>query len=226
MSSNSRTATAAIGLAGAGLLLGLGGALHPRVDAGVEYEQGLAGMLESSAWVATHAFTLAGFMMLAVSLTVLVRDLGPAWGSRERSIGWTAAAAAGIAAVEAVPHLLARSEADSLLGGESTPLVDLHTILQAVSTPALGLSVAALAVASARGRALGGGRIAAAIAVVGGVAFALAGPAIAITQSSELSPLFAGSAGLSIWFVVSGISTARRLGGSEMDRTLGTALAR
>ena len=174
----------------------------------------------------SSATAAIGFIVLAVSLTVLVRDLGPAWGSRERLIGWTAAAAAGIAAVEAVPHLFARSEADSLLGGESTPLVDLHTILQAVSTPALGLSVAALALAGARGRALGGGKIAAAIAVVGGVAFALAGPAIAITHNSELSPLFAGSAGLAIWLVVSGVGTARRLGSGEMDRRLGTAPAR
>ena len=34
-----------------------------------------------------------------------------------------------------------------------------------------------------------------ALAVVGGLAFALAGPAIALTENSELSPLFAGSAG-------------------------------
>jgi hypothetical protein len=46
--SRSRTRSAAVGLAGAGLLLGIGGALHPRVDTHVEYEHGLAGMYESS----------------------------------------------------------------------------------------------------------------------------------------------------------------------------------
>jgi hypothetical protein len=226
MSSSSRTASAAVGLAGAGLLLGLAGALHPRVETGVEYEQGLAGMFESAAWVSSHALTIAGFMLLAVSLAVLVRDLGPAWRSRQRLIGWVAVAGAGMAALESVPHLLAGSEADALLAGGSTPLTDLHSVLQAISTPAVGLSVAALAVTSARTRSLGSGRIAAAPALVGGLAFALAGPAIAITENAELSTLFAGSAGLSIWFIVSGVRTARRLSAGEINSEVGMAVAR
>jgi hypothetical protein len=226
MSSTSRTASAAIGLAAAGLLLGAGGLLHPRVDHGVEYEQGLAGMFESSAWVASHAITLTGFLVLAVALAVLVRDLSAGWASRQRLFAWAAAAGAVIAAVESVPHLLAESERHALLAGESTPLTDLHAVLQAVATPAVGLSVAALALASARNRTLGSGRIAAAVAVVGGAAFAVAGPAMAISENSALSPLFAGSAGLSVWLVVSGIRTARRLNGGAIDRTLETAPAR
>jgi hypothetical protein len=224
--SSARTRSAALGLAGAGLLLGMAGMLHPRVDTSVDYEEGLAGMFESAAWVASHALTLAGFMLLAVSLAVLVRDLGQGWSSRQRVIGWAAATGAVIAALESVPHLLAGSEADALLGGGSTPFTDLHTVLQAIATPTVGLSVAALAVASARSRALGSGRIAAAVALVGGVAFALAGPAIAITENSELSPLFAGSAALSIWLILSGVRTARRLSADEIGRKLGMAPAR
>jgi hypothetical protein len=226
MSSTSRAASAAIGLAGAGLLLGIGGVLHPQVEKGVEYEQGLAGMFENSAWAAAHGITLAGFMLLAVSLAALVRELGPTWGRGQRLIGWAAVAGAGIAAMESVPHLLAGSEAQALLAGGSTPLTDLHSVLQAISTPAVGLSVAALAVASARGRALGSGRIAAGVAAVGGVAFGLAGPAIAVTENPELSPLFAGSAGLSLWFVVAGARTARRLSGGAIDPKLEAAAAR
>jgi hypothetical protein len=226
MSSRIRTGSAAVGLTGAGLLLGLGGALHPRVDTAVEYEKGLAGMFESAAWVSSHALTMAGFVVLGVSLAVLVRDLGPAWGSRVRAIGWVAAVAAGLAAMESVPHLLARSEADALLEGGSTPLTDLHAVLQAVATPAVGLSLAALAVATAGTRALGSGRIAAGVAVAGGVAFALAGPAIAVTENSELSVLFTGSAGLSIWLLVSGVRTARRLRGAGIERELEMAVAR
>jgi hypothetical protein len=226
MSSSSRTASAAIGLAGAGLLLAAGGLLHPRVDTSAEFEQGLAGMFERSAWVASHAITLAGFVLLAVSLAGLLRGLGPAWDARRRLIGWTVVAGAGIAAVESVPHLLAASEADALMDGARTPLTDLHSILQAIATPVLGLSVAALAVTCAPSRALGSGRIAAAVAVGGGVAFALAGPLIAITHNSELSPLFVGSAGIAIWLMVSGIGTARRLAGVRIDPELGTAAAR
>jgi hypothetical protein len=201
----------AIGLAIAGLLIGLGGVLHPRVDTSLDFEQGLAGMFESSVWDASHAVTMAGFLTLAVSLAVLVRALGPAWTPRLRLIGWIAAVAAGFAAVESLPHLLAASDVGALRRGEATPLADLHTILQAISTPAVGLSLAALVLAGARSRALDGGWVATALAVLGGLAFALAGPAIAISESSELSPLFAGSAGLAIWAVVAGARMARRL---------------
>ena len=184
--------------------------LHPRVDTAVEFEAGLVGMFESGAWVMAHALTMAGFAVLAASLAVLVR--GSVWG-------WIAVAGAALAAIESVPHLLAASEADALAAGGSTPLTDLHTVLQALATPAVGLSIAALAVVSARS---GSGMIVAAFAVVGGIAYALAGPAIALTENSELSPLFAGSAGIAIWCVFSGARMAR----AETRGTLGMAAAR
>jgi hypothetical protein len=201
----------AIGLALAGLLIGLGGVLHPRVDSSLEFDQGLAGVFESALWTTSHLVAMAGFATLAISLAVLVRAIGPAWTPRMRLIGWIAVVAAGFAAIESLPHLLAASDADAIQRGESTPLADLHTTLQAISTPALGLSVATLALAGARSGTLDGGWVATSIAVLGGFAFALAGPAIAITQNSDLSPLFAGSAGLAIWAVVAGTRTARRL---------------
>jgi hypothetical protein len=171
------------GLVGAGLLLAAGGVLHPQVDKNVDFEAGLAGMVESSTWVASHLLTMAGFALLAVTLA--------------RGTGWARVAAAGaaLAALESVPHVLA---------------ADVHTALQAFATPAVGLSIAALAIVS-------GGRFVAAFGVVGGVAYALAGPAIALTESSAFSPLFAGSAGIAIWCVVSGL---------RMVRTPGLAVAR
>jgi hypothetical protein len=75
----------------------------------------------------------------------------------------------------------------------------------------LGLSVAALALMSARDRVLGNGRIAAAVAVAGGLAYALAGPLLLFTKDPAFSPLFAGSAALAIWVVLAGVRTARRL---------------
>lgn len=210
--SSSSTRAAAVGLAIAGLLIGLGGVLHPRVDTSLEFEQGLAGMFESSSWAASHGLTMAGFVTLAVSLAVLVRGFEAAWSGRLVVLGWIAAGGAGLAAVESLPHLLAASEAADIRRGAATPLADLHTALQGISTPVAGLSVAALAFAGARTRALDAGRAITALAVVGGLAFAVAGPAIAISENSQLSPLFAGSAGLAVWTVVAGIRTARRLG--------------
>jgi hypothetical protein len=211
-SSSSSARAGAAGVALAGLLIALGGVLHPRVDTSLDFEQGLAGMFESSVWGAAHGLTMAGFGALAVSLVVLVRASLPDWTPGLRLIGGIAAAAAGFAAVESVPHLLAASDADAIRLGQATPLADLHTTLQAISTPLVGLSFAALAVAGARSGALDGGRVATALAVVGGLAFAFAGPAIAISESSEPSPLFVGSAGLAVWAVVAGVRTSRRLG--------------
>jgi hypothetical protein len=170
-----RSPTPAVGLAAAGLLLAAGGVLHPRVDTAVDFEAGVAGMVESSTWVASHLLTMAGFAVLAVTLA-----RGSTWAR-------VAAAGAALAALESLPHLLA---------------ADVHTVLQAVATPAVGLSFAALAIVS-------GGRLVAAFAVVGGLAYALAGPAIALTENSAFSPLFAGSAGIAIWCVLTGLRMAR-----------------
>jgi tellurite resistance protein TehA-like permease len=206
------TRLAALGLAGAGLLLGLGGGLHPNVESGAGYEDGLAGMFASSTWTVSHALMLAGFALLVTAMAVLLREAGRDWTTGRRRLGWAVAGGV-LAAVEGVPHLLASGERDALLAGDGTPLTDLHAALQAVSTPLVGLSVAALAVATARDRALGAGRVAAAVAVVGGLAFALAGPLIALTKGPGVSPLFAGAAGVALWLVVAGVRTAHRLRG-------------
>jgi hypothetical protein len=196
----------AVGLAAAGLLIGLGGILHPRVDSSLEFEQGLAGMFESAGWALSHVLTMAGFLTLAMSLSLLAS----AWSPGLRVLGRIAAVGTAFAALESLPHLLAASEATELRHGAATPLADLHTVLQAISTPVVGLSLAALALTGARSGALDGGRIATALACIGGLAFALAGPAIALSENPALSPLFAGSAGLAVWAVVAGTRTARR----------------
>lgn len=192
---NSPSSTGAIGLAAGGLLIGLGGALHPRVDTAVEFEQGLAGMFESAAWSPSHLLTMAGFLVLSLSLAALATG-------RLSLLGRIAAVGTAFAALETVPHLLAASQPS---------LTDIHTTLQAFATPLVGLSLAALAVAGARSRELDAGRIVTALAVLGGLTFALAGPAIALTHDSAFSPLFAGSAGLAIWAVVAGTRRAREL---------------
>lgn len=192
---NSPSSTGAIGLAAGGLLIGLGGALHPRVDTAVEFEQGLAGMFESAAWSPSHLLTMAGFLVLSLSLAALATG-------RLSLLGRIAAVGTAFAALETVPHLLAASQPS---------LTDIHTTLQAFATPLVGLSLAALAVAGARSRELDAGRIVTALAVLGGLTFALAGPAIALTHDSGFSPLFAGSAGLAIWAVVAGTRRAREL---------------
>ena len=226
MSTSTRTRRAVTGLAVAGLLMGAGGILHPHADTGAGYEEALAGMFEASAWTLSHGMALLGFLLLTVSAVTLVRELGPGWPSGLRLAGWAVVLGAGLAVVESVPHLLASSEADALLRGEATPLTNLHAMLGAITTPVLGLSVAALALVSARERVLGNGRIAAAVAVAGGLAYALAGPLMVLTKDPAFSPLFAGSAGLAVWLVLAGVRTARRLRGDVTAGRLDVVAAR
>jgi hypothetical protein len=203
------TRQAAIGLTAAGLLMAAGGLMHPQADSGAGYEEALAGMFDASAWTASHALVLLGYVVLAVSAALLARtaDLPKA----VRTAVWAVAAGATLGAIESVPHLLAASESTELVGGDATPLTDAHALLQVVTTPAVGLSIATLAVLSARGHVLGNGRIAAAVAVAGGTAVALSGPLLFVTEDPAFSPLFAGSAALAVWLVLAGARTARRL---------------
>jgi hypothetical protein len=210
--------TLAVGLAAAGSLLAAGGLMHPRADTEAGYDQALAGMFAASAWTASHALTMAGFVLIAVALAALLRTLGQGWTAPVRAAAWAAVAAAALAAVESVPHLLASSESDALLRGDATPLTDLHALLQAVASPAFGLSVAALALTTARDRTLGNGKIAAVVATIGGLAFAAAGPLLALTEDPAFSPLFAGSAALAVWLVLAGARTSRRLRGYATAR--------
>ena len=220
------SATLAGALAVAGLLLAAGGLMHPQADADAGYEQALAGMFGASAWTASHGLTMAGFLLLSVALAALLRNLGRGWTAPARIAGWGVVAAAGLAAVESVPHLLASSEADALLRGDATPLTDLHALLQVVSTPAFGLTLAALALTTARDRTLGNGRIAAAVATIGGLAFALAGPLMVLTEDPAVSPLFAGAAALAVWLVLAGARTSRRLRDDATSRPLEVLAAR
>ena len=150
----------ALALAAAGLLLGLGGVLHPRVDTTAEFDDGLVGMFESGSWVPSHLLTMAGFATAAAAIFAIVRSTGAGWSTPMRVLGYAAAGATAFGAVESMPHLLAATEATAVRAGDAAPLTDLHSSLQAFSTLATGLTLAALAVAGRRTRTLDGGLVA------------------------------------------------------------------
>ena len=158
---------------------------------------------------------MLGFATAAAAIATMIRRSGAGWSPRMRAIAYAATAGTALAAIEAVPHLLASTERAAVLAGDDAPLTTLHTTLQAFSTLAAGLTLAALAIVGSRTRVLDGGRIPTVLAAVGGVAFAAAGPAIAITKDPALSPLFIGAAGVSVWLLVCGVRTARRASGGS-----------
>ena len=117
--------------------------------------------------------------------------------------------AAVLGSVEMVPHIFANAEAEEVLRGGNTPITDIHLVLQAIATPVFGIGIAGLAVVGARTRSLGHWTVAP-FAVVGGLAFAIAGPAILFIKQPEVGVLFIGSIGIAVWLIIAGIRAAWR----------------
>lgn len=192
-----------------GVLTFLGGNLHPRADTDhAEVDAALAEMLDSGMWTASHLLGLIGIALIGGALALFVRTQRAARDGLVRTATSVAIAGAVLGVIELIPHTLAAGERDELVSGGSTPLLDIHLVLQAFVTPLLGLSVAFLAVVEARTSPRWTSAVAA-LAVVGGVAYALAGPLIVLTDDPSVSPLFAGAVGLSVWAIVTGARLLR-----------------
>lgn len=184
--------------------------LHPHADTSLDYDHAVSGMLHDGTWPVTHALTLLGLALLTVSLGMLVRALGDTWPSRVRPWAIALAAAAALGVVEMTPHLFAFTQAADIDAGRSAPLLVVHTWIQFVSAPALGVCAAGLALVSSRERTFGNGPVVAVVAVLGGAAFGAAGLLMALTHQPWVSTLFAGAAGIALWLLLSGVRSARR----------------
>jgi hypothetical protein len=196
----------AAGLAVGGLLFTVGGSMHPEAT-GATVTEHLIEMYENPLWTPAHLLALIGLLVSAVSLAVLSRTGALIPGAnRLKPFAVVAALGALIATVEFIPHLASNSEAEALHEGHAAPLTDLHGWLGIVSTPALGVSVALLAimVAVTRTRLRALAWVLAVIATLGGVSYALAGPLIKFTNDPAVSPLFTGAAGIGLWLLVAG----------------------
>ena len=202
---------AALPLGAGGILLAVGGGLHPH-GSGATVDAYLASMLGSPTWLPSHLLLLLGTALATVGFVTTRRAavFGP--GVRR----WLAAAAVGwgLATVELVPHLVAARDADGLAHHHATPVLDLHLALQVVATPLMGLTGAALAIAVARSaRSLTAWALAVP-AVMGGLGYAASAPLIAATGSLAPTALFPLQAGLALWLVGTWLRVGiRRTGG-------------
>jgi hypothetical protein len=197
-------------LAAAGVLVAVGGLLHPHADLGADYDHALSGELHEGVWPLAHTLILAGLVVLAATLVVVVRAAAGVWPARVRLLGWWAVAGAALAVVEMVPHLLAYTQADDFADDGSAALVTAHTTIQLVSAPLFGVTIGALALAAAPERWFGTGRVLAALALLGGLVYGFAGIFVTALHSPPLSPLFAGEVLPALWLVVSGIRAPGR----------------
>lgn len=189
-----------------GVLLSLGGPLHPR-GSGETVDDYLMVMMASPTWRTSHVLMLVGTVVAVATFVVARREqtFGP------RVSRWLTVAAAGwsLAAVELVPHLLATADRTNLATGGSTPLLDAHLLLQMFATPAVGICGAALAIAVARDAGTRPARVLAGLATLGGVAYAFAGPLINLTGSVDVTPLFIAQAAVALWLLATGVRLLR-----------------
>ncbi len=190
----------AMTLAAGGALFAVGGLLHP---SGPWSEQ-----LVDLTWIPAHAILLLGAVAVSVALFLLASRL--TLPPRVRTATRVAAVGVALGAAEMVPHLLAFTDAHAVAHGGPTPLLDIHMQAGLLTNLVLGLSLATLAVLASRTRALGTGPAVAALAVIGGIAFAAAAPMIVATGVDAFAILFSGSVLIGLWLLISGVALARR----------------
>lgn len=196
------------GLVLGGVVFFVGGSLHPKQDpAGVSPKEHLRIMFLDPAWYPAHALLLIGVLLIAASLGAVVRAGTLAAVPHAQATGIIAAVAAASATLGAVLHLLSALDADRIAAHQPTPLTDVMGVVETITTPAFGFSVAALAVIGPLTRSLGD-RLTAIFGVAGGVGYGLAGGTILFTD--RLDFLFPTAAGIGIWTVAAGIWMLRR----------------
>ncbi|MGQ0573228.1 MAG: hypothetical protein ACT4RN_03370 [Pseudonocardia sp.] len=177
-----------------------GGPLHPAgSDEGDKTAQ-LHSMLVDPAWYPAHLVGLLGFACVAAGLLALRHD--PVLRGHLGRLLPISAAVAVVAALGAVIHLFAATQAAAIGDGGTTPLVLAFMGVETVVNPAWGLMIAALAVAGGRTRALGN-RIVLPVGLLGGLAFALATATIAFVDTFDALFPVAGLAG--VWLVATGV---------------------
>jgi hypothetical protein len=193
----------------------VGGSLHPKEDPpGVALKEHLHVMFEDPLWYPAHAVTLIGIALIAASLVLLVRGHGLGRKAGAHLVAAVAAVSAVAASVGMLLHLLAALDSARIAADESTPLVDVNLVVETVTLPAFGFSIAALALTGAITHSLGYWT-AVPFAVIGGVGFGLAGGTALFTD--KLDSLFPLAAGIAVWAIATGIWLARRTRGLRVD---------
>lgn len=208
LSSTRTTVAVAAMLAAGGAAFFVGGGMHPKEDPpGASAQEHLRAMYKDGNWYPGHAVLLIGMVLIAAALLALVRNGALAEHRTLRTAGVMAAVTSALGAGAMLLHLIMATEADKLAAGQSAPLTNANLLVETFVAPAFGLSVAALAVIGASTGRIGN-RIAAALAVLGGVAYALASGTVLLTDA--LNPLFPLSGLLGVWAVVTAVSLWRR----------------
>ena len=197
---------AAAALIASGVLLLVGGSMHPGAPKDLGLRQEFAIMMSDDAWIPGHALIVLSTVLLAAGLTVLLRRApdGP-----ERSTLRFARLAVSLYVVETVLHLFSFVDADRLRDGVFAPIAFAHIGLAAVLYPVSGLAVALLAARWWR-RWSAPARTFAATGIVAGILHGLSVPLTLTFGDLDTAPLFAfGAIGIAIWSIAAGVVQLR-----------------
>ncbi len=189
-----------------GLLLFVGGPLHPRPDTTLDFFHSTASMLADPGWVPSHALMLASFAMLLLGLIGLVRS-GRLSGRAAAAVR-VAVAGTILGVVESVFHLASVADTAALSAGGPTPVLSAHLTLAIAAYPLMGFPLAALAW-------LGGRHLShpllSMVGVLGGILHGMAAPVVVLTQNQRFTFLFQGAVLLAIWLIAVGLAHLRTL---------------
>jgi hypothetical protein len=197
-----------LALVASGILLVLGGRMHPEADAEDDLRHELATMTADDRWIPGHTLIVISTVLLAMGLWAAYRTR--AWPSAvQRTLG-LAAAAISLYVVETLAHLGAAADAEALAHGEAAPIAMTHIGLSVVLYPITGWAVVLLAWSF--GRAWRGWRrVIAGVGIGSGLLHALSVPMTILLPDAELSPMFAGAAILlALFSIATGLAGAAR----------------
>jgi len=182
-----------------GTILLAGTALHPHehVNGGTLQEQFHA-MFSDPHWYPAHLLLLVGLSLTTVAVVGLARTTSPSLPVRMTRF---AAIASVVATAAMVLHLVAKLDDAHITAGENTPLLYTHAAVETVTVPMFGIAFALLAAAAGRSRVLGNPFVAA-LGVVGGLGYALAGATAPFI--STFTPLFDLVSLVGVWAMVVG----------------------
>jgi hypothetical protein len=182
-----------------GVLFFAGVALHPHehVEGGTLEEQFHA-MFSDSRWYPAHVLLLAGMALMAAALVGLARRVPTGLPRRTTRF---AAFAAVVGTVAMVLHLFAKLDDANIVAGETTQLLFTHAAVETITVPLVGIAFALLALAGGRSRVLGNPAVAA-LGVVGGVGYALAG--VTAPFIATFTPLFDMVGLVGMWAAAAG----------------------
>ncbi len=191
-----------------GVLLAVGGPMHPSSDAKDDLRTELATMTADDSWVTGHSLIVASTVLLAIGLWAAYR--GRVWPDSIRRPLLVAAVAVSVYVFETIAHLAAVVDSQALADGEAAPVAMSHIGMSIVLYPITGWAIVWLAWSF--GTVWGGWRWAiAALGIISGLMQAFSVPLTILLPDGEFTPLFAGAAmTLALFAILTGVVGASR----------------